>query len=72
MVSLHKIALAALLSAAAAAGFAAGGIVVGGAWEDGAEMRWVCQGNQKVQIPFGLKTAEGKVYQGVISCGYET
>lgn len=43
-------------------------VVQGGAWPDGATLEWVC-GNKKLEVPFRFTLPDGKIYQGILTCG---
>jgi hypothetical protein len=43
--------------------------VFSGKFEDGAEMKWVCQPGAKGVIPFQFTTPEGGQYRAAVACG---
>lgn len=49
--------------------FAAPQPVQTGQWEDGSAIAWQCSNKTNMQVKFMFKTADGTVYQGILTCG---
>jgi hypothetical protein len=60
------------LSAALAASLlipavAADATVVGGSWEDGTQIHWLCE-KERIKLPIQITTPDGKVYSATLVC----
>lgn len=40
-----------------------------GQWEDGSAIAWQCSNKTNMQVKFMFKTADGTMYQGILTCG---
>lgn len=40
-----------------------------GGWEDGTTIHWQCAKNAEGKLRFMIKLPDGKIYQGILSCG---